>query len=228
MAQKEAWDKEYKMQNLLAFNNHPQKDTLRFFKWLKKKQDVLLEDLNVLDLGSGNGRNSNYLAERGANVVGIEISPTAVTLAHEEARIMGVKVNYHCSSFSEAFPVEDNSIDLVLDITSSNSLLEEERDFYMKELDRVLKTGGFMYLRTLCKDGDKNAKELIKSKPGPEKDTYILPKVGIVERAFTEEDLRSRYSSLFDIISLEKSESYTKMDGKPFKRKFWLAYMKKK
>ena len=62
--QHDAWEKEYRNSKLLTKEAEPQKDTLRFIKFLKKEAKLDLEGLHVLDLGSGTGRNANYFAEQ--------------------------------------------------------------------------------------------------------------------------------------------------------------------
>ena len=86
--QSKAWEREYRNPKLVTKNEGPQKDTLNFIKFLKKEEKFILEDKTILDLGSGTGRNSNYLAELGNNVIGIEISKTALTLAKDRAHLM--------------------------------------------------------------------------------------------------------------------------------------------
>ncbi|PIR77222.1 MAG: hypothetical protein COU30_03665, partial [Candidatus Magasanikbacteria bacterium CG10_big_fil_rev_8_21_14_0_10_38_6] len=143
MAQKHIWEKEYQRQTLLSPTDNPQKDTSNFFKYLRKKYHQQLEDnLRVLDLGSGNGRNANHLASMGANISGIEISQTAIRMAREAARIKQVTVDYIQQSFGERFPFDDNTFDIIIDVTSSNSLNEQERETYLAELHRTLKPQG--------------------------------------------------------------------------------------
>jgi SAM-dependent methyltransferase len=222
------WEREYRNPQLVTKDEKPQKDTLRFLKWLKKEQDIVLENRAILDLGSGTGRNANYLAEMGNMVTGFEISPTAVDLALARAKELGVNVDYRKQSIGAKYPLDDEAFDLIIDVTSSNSLSEKEREMYLVEAHRVLKNGGYFFVKTLCKDGDQNAKALIKKSPGTEPDTYINKDMGLTERVFAEPDFRSLYSKYFKIIRLEKKTSYTRFKNQSYKRIFWLAYMKKK
>ncbi len=227
MPQGKVWEQEYRRSKLLKFHPEPQKDTLRFFKFLRKKHDVIVDGTHILDLGSGTGRNANYLAKEGAHVTGIEISPTAVALAKTEAADISVSVTYLVKSFGETFPFPDNTFDIIIDVTSSNSLNESEREIYLSEVNRTLKPGGFLFVKALCKDADKNAKELIKKSPGREKDTYIMKELGLTERVFTREDFTALYGKYFKTLSLEKKESYSKMNSRSYKRNFWLGYFQK-
>lgn len=228
------WEKEYRNPKLVTKNDGPQADTLRFFKFLKKEQKYIVEGRNILDLGSGTGRNSNYLAENGNNVIGIEISRTALSIAKERALSLGVKVDYRLGDIGESYEIQDNSIDIILDVTSSNSLDERGRENYLNEMNRVLRKdgpastqGGYIFVRALCKDGNKNVKNLLKQNPGREYDTYIIKEIGLIERVFSREDFIKMYSKYFKILSLEKKTSYTTFNNRIYKRDYFLAYMTK-
>lgn len=227
MAQKEAWEREYKEPRLVSLGDEPAKDVRDFLKFLRKTEHVSLENLDVLDLGSGTGKNANYLAELGNRVVGLEIAPTPIELARQRARALGISVDYRAMSIGQAYPFADSSFDLALDIMTSNSLNEHERAIYLSELHRVLRPGGHFFFRGLCKDGDKHAKNLIKEHPGPEHDTYTIPGFGLTERVFSEQDFRAAYEPHFTILQLEKKTNYAQFDGRTYKRNYWLAYMKK-
>ncbi len=226
MAQNKIWEQEYRKPKLITNSDEPQLDFKHFIKWLKRKQKIELDGLKVLDLGSGTGKNSLYLAEREAEVIGIELSRTAVDLAKERAEEKELQVDFKVGDIGQPFPFQDESFDLLLDVVSSNSLNEEERKKYLTESFRVLKPGGYFFVKALCKDGDKHAANLIKMSPGPEKDSYKIPGLGLIERAFTKEDFENTYSK-FQILNLERKSSYTQFDGKAYKRFFWLAYLKK-
>ncbi len=244
MAQEKVWEKEYRNPKLVTGYDKPQAFFLKFLKGLKKGKiysnpvTVNFDGLRVLDLGSGTGRNANYLAQEGAKVIGIEISETAIGLAKNRANELGVGVEYIKQSIGEKYPFDGDSFDLVVDITSSNSLNEKERKIYLEEVKRVLKKEplnplsglgkGVFFVRALCKDGDKNAKFLLKNNPGKEKDTYIMPETGLVERVFSKEDLINTYSKYFNILKLEKTESYSVINNRKFKRKFWLVILDNK
>lgn len=226
MPQADIWEKEYRNPKLITNSDEPQLDFKHFIKWLRKNQHVDLEGLRVLDLGSGTGKNSLFLAERGSEVVGIELSKTAVRIAKERAEERGIQAHFQTGDIGTTIPYEDASFDLILDVVSSNSLNEAERRVYVKEMLRVLKPGGNVFVKALCKDGDKNALNLIEKFPGNEKDTYVMPGTGITERVWSKDDIAELYKK-FELLSLERKSSYTMFEGKPFKRQFWLCYLQK-
>lgn len=227
MNQGRAWEKEYQNSKLVTKADGPQADTLRFLKFLKKDQKYKLDGKNILDLGCGTGRNANYLAEEGNSVIGIEISKTALALAKERAADLGVKVDYRLGDIGEPYDIPDESMDVVLDVTSSNALDEKGRAVYLSEVSRVLKSGGYFFVRALCKDGNKNVKNLLKDSPGREYDTYYMKDLDLYERVFSREDFIKMYGQYFKILSLEKKTSYPTVNNRLYKIDYWLAYMQK-
>ena len=228
MPQKIAWDQEYKNPLFITKGTEPQADTVRFLKFYRKATKQKLIGLTILDLGSGTGRNTNYLATLGNTVFGLEISPTAIRIAQKNIPENQGAVQYVEQSIGERYPFPDNFFDIVLDITSSNALTEKERAVYLEESARVLKPEGHLFVRALSKNSDKNAKKLIAKFPGKEKDTYVMPKSNLVERVFLREDFHETYEKKFTILQLTQKSGYTNFDNQPYKRNYWIAYLKKK
>ncbi len=239
-SQQQAWNDEYENPQFLSLDSEPQQDIVRFVRWLKKEgkevlgRDVLMEWPFVLDLGCGTGRNLNYFVEEfDASGRGYDISPRAIAYAEDALRKMfhthteaPYNAQYEVRSIADPYTIPDASVDIVLDITASNSLYEGERTLYMREVRRVLKKDGIMCIRTLCRDGDRNAQNLLKQFPGPEHDTYILPDRGIMERVFTEKDFRELYGKDFEILVLQKQKGYQRWGNQSFKRRYIIAYMR--
>lgn len=226
MPQYTAWNREYERSTFLTKDQKPQSDVLRALKYLKKI-GLPNYDLSVLDLGSGAGRNSNYLALKGNNVTGIEISDAAITISNEYAHKEQTGAFFIEGNIGAKYPFNDNHFDLILDITSSNSLNEVEREIYLTESFRVLKPGGYFIVKALCKEADSNAKELLAQHPGGEKDTYLIPELGLIERVFSKKDFEITYKHFFTILELKKKTSYTRMNNRVYKRNFWIAYLQK-
>lgn len=229
MHQGNVWEREYKNPKLVTKKEGPQSDTLRFLKFLKKQEKYKIEGKTILDLGCGTGRNANYLAELGNKVIGIEISRVALDIARARADFdrLGPLVDYRLGDIGQPYDIPDNSVDIILDITSSNSLDEKGREIYLKESHRVLKDGGYFFVRALCKDGNKNVRNLLRQNPGKEYDTYVIKEIGLTERVFSRDDFVKMYGKYFKILSLEKKTNYTTFNNRVYKRDYWLAYLKK-
>lgn len=223
--QSKIWNKEYSNPKLVSNNIEPQAFALRFFRYLRKKK-MKWQDMRVLDLGTGNGRNAIHLARLGANVVGIDVSDVAIGFAKKNIAGEDLIIDFRVTNMGERYDFVDDQFNVIIDATSSNSLNETEREVYLSEVYRVLASGGYFFVRALCKDGDDNAKKLIKMYPGKEKDTYIIPNVGLVERVFTREDFLATYSR-FQIETITKTTSYSRIGNQSYKRNFWIAVLRK-
>ncbi len=223
------WENEYRNPKLITLATEPIQAIKDWVRFLRRERGVEFSGLKILDLGCGNGKNSLYIAEQGDGneVFGVDISKTAIDHAHKLAAEKNVAAKFLVGSIGATLPQGDNTCVIALDVTSSNSLSEKEREIYLKETARVLKPGGHFFLRTLCKDGDTHAKTLIKTHPGKEKDTYIMPDLGLTERVFTKEDLIATYSPFFTILNIEKETHYTKFNNRSYKRNFWVVWMEK-
>jgi SAM-dependent methyltransferase len=86
-------------------------------RWTLERTLAELDDLagkRVLDIGCGSGRYAVALAERGADVLGIDLSPAMLALARERARVRGVSEHcrFHDAEFDGFRP--DGQFDVVL------------------------------------------------------------------------------------------------------------------
>ncbi|MEK7095126.1 MAG: class I SAM-dependent methyltransferase [Patescibacteria group bacterium] len=224
--QENIWEKEYRDPQLITLGVEAIQAIKDWVRFLRKEKNVEFSSLKILDLGCGNGKNSIYIADQGEDneIVGIDISKTAIEYARKLAEEKNLKAAFLQQSIGMTFPFPNTHFDLVLDVTSSNSLNEKEREIYLKETQRVMKSGSYLFVRALCKDGDSNAKILLKTNPGKEKDTYVMPEFGLTERVFSKEDFMTIYSSFFTLLYLEKETHYTKFKDRSYKRNFWVAY----
>ena len=94
----------------------------------------------VLDAGCGTGYLSLQFSQKGATVVGVDLSDKMIDLANAEAKESNQAVKFAVDSCSELLTVEDQSIDVVV----SNYVLMDVPDFRgaVKAFYRVLKPNG--------------------------------------------------------------------------------------
>lgn len=140
---KEFWDKEYKDPMFFALSDEVSGDLKKFVKWIQKEygKDVLRSDVMVLDVGCGNGRNLLWLNDQyRVRGFGFDISNEAISQAQKKAgsQKWGPKLKFVVRSLDQEIPLEDESVDIVLDMMASHFLKEEDRKKYIKEITRDL------------------------------------------------------------------------------------------
>ena len=96
----------------------------------------------VLDLGCGKGESLIPLAERGGNVIGIDISPELVRLAEARIRSSGVKAELAVGSAYET-GLPDESVDIIFCIALIHHL---DIPRVRAEMLRIVKSDGFVVL----------------------------------------------------------------------------------
>jgi SAM-dependent methyltransferase len=99
-----------------------------------------------IDLGCGEGHNTRLLRDRGARVVGIDISPTFVRAARTvEAETSG-RISYLLASGLQV-PVRDASVDFAVGFMSFMDMADPPQALH--EARRVLRPGGFLQFSIL-------------------------------------------------------------------------------
>jgi SAM-dependent methyltransferase len=120
--------------------------------------------LRVLDAGCGGGRNSAWLVERGAAVVGIDASEELLAIARDRLP----SATFVHGDLAEPLPFDDGSFDVVV----AGLVMHYLRDWTptLRELRRVLRPDGIVALSThhpamdaeLADSGDYFATELLR------------------------------------------------------------------
>lgn len=110
-------------------------------KWFDRHIDW--QQKTVLDVGCAGGFMAEALAEKGANVTGIDPAAQAIEAARAHAAASGLDIRYDVG-VGEALPYEDATFDAVVCV----DVLEHVSDLakVVSEIDRVLKPNGtFLY-----------------------------------------------------------------------------------
>lgn len=102
--------------------------------------------MKVLEVGCGIGTESVFMAVRGMQVTGVDLSSSAVSLARQLAQFYGVEVNFQQGdALTLDFAAE--SFDVVCDQGVFHHLMDHERSVFANNLANVLKPQGLLALR---------------------------------------------------------------------------------
>jgi SAM-dependent methyltransferase len=102
----------------------------------------------VLDIGCGTGSNVVYLAEKGFDVSGVDISRVAIRKAVAKARERGVRCNFQVLDFTDTEAVSKtlSTFHTILDAGCFHSLSSQDRDSYADSLELVSHPGSLYLL----------------------------------------------------------------------------------
>lgn len=138
-----------------------------FGLFLKRKLNDFLKiidkDSRILDLGCGAGEKTFYIAKQGFDVIGIDSSREAINYAKK--KFSGIKF-YERNVLSTKFKGE--SFDAIVSIAVFHCFLKEDRKKYVKEINRILKSGGFLFQLVLSSED-----EIMKAGKEIENNTYL-------------------------------------------------------
>lgn len=113
---------------------------------------IKIEDgMKILDLGCGKGELAFYLAKKGAKVVGIDYSKSAIYLANKKLRLQNNQIRKNLSftrSDAKKLNFRDDYFDLVVSIDVFEHLYKKELEVIMKNISRVLKKNGILFVHT--------------------------------------------------------------------------------
>ncbi len=95
--------------------------------------------LKVLDVGCGGGYTCEFLAQRGAEVTGIDQSAACIEAAEGHSAAMGLTIDYRVG-VGETLPFEDDGFDVVVCVDVLEHV--ESPAATVAEIGRVLRPGG--------------------------------------------------------------------------------------
>jgi SAM-dependent methyltransferase len=102
-----------------------------------------VQDKLVVDLGCGSGEEVVPLRQRGARVIGIDISPHLISIAHERLRKHGIDAELRIASAYETHLL-DESVDVVFCMSLLHHL---QLDRIKNEIRRILKPHGLFIFK---------------------------------------------------------------------------------
>ncbi len=129
---KEKWNKKYRNPDHIP-STEP-------VEWLAEQSAYLAGSGRALDLAMGEGRNAVFVAERGYDVLGVDVSEAGVEKARDLAREQQTSINAACADLDD-FQIEKNAFDLILCFYFLDRRL-------FSEIRAGLRPGGLVYFET--------------------------------------------------------------------------------
>ena len=105
-----------------------------------------LSDSRVLDLGTGPATQAMKLAKRGFQVIGTDISPSAIRKAESAAKAAGLAIEFRVDDILRS-KLETNLVDVIVDRGVFHVLPPEKRPVYVETVHRVLRPKGRLFLK---------------------------------------------------------------------------------
>ncbi len=120
----------------------------------------------VVDLGSGNGQISLPLAQRGATVLGVDVSPAMVRSLREQARQAGTATLHALAMPIEELVLPDRSVDLIVSSYALHHLRDADKARLICSAGQWLRPGGRIVLADMMfgRGGSARDREIIKTK----------------------------------------------------------------
>ncbi len=173
-----------------------------------------IQRCKAIDLGCGAGNYAICLAERGFEVTGVDISPTAIEIARKNADKRGVNCDFFAADIVEGLTEINRSWDFAYDWGMLHHILPQQRQKYVENVHRILNPGG-KYL-SLCF----SEKDIGFGGPGK----YRKTQLGTELYFSSEDELRELFEAFFQVIDLQT----IKIDGKFESHIFNYVFMERK
>ncbi len=152
----------------------------------------IIRPCKAVDLGCGTGNSAVWLAGRGFRVTGIDLSPTAIGMARENAEKRGVRCDFIAADVLGELREAGGTFDFAYDWELLHHIFPEHRDTYVKNVARLLNPGG-RYLSVCFSERDPQFGGAGKYRKTP---------LGTVLYFSSEDELRTLFEPLFRIDDL--------------------------
>lgn len=173
-----------------------------------------VQPCRAIDLGCGAGNYAVYLAQRGFEVTGIDISPAAIAIAGKNADKKGLKCEFFVADVVEELEKVKQNWDFAYDWGLLHHIPPTQRHKYVQNVRRVLNPSG-KYLSVCFSERDTGF-------GGSGK--YRKTRFGSVLYFSCEDELSELFQECFQVVDLRTVE----IDGKFESHIFNYAFMERK
>ena len=149
------------------------------------------DQIDVLDVGCGNGRNSKIfdnVSDQKFNYLGIDFSSKAISFCKKEYSGNDNK-KFLVKDITKVFKDNNKYFDLIIDFGCFHSIKPEKRGIYIQNISRITKKNGFLIMVVWYK----------KKKDKDNKEVFYKAYNKLNEWAFNEEDIKTIFDRFFEI-----------------------------
>lgn len=108
---------------------------------------------NVLELGSGPGRNAIYFAEQGCKVDAVDLSQESIDWAKERAEERNLKINFIQNNIFDV-QIDEGTYDIVYDSGCFHHIAPHRRNNYIELVEKALKLKGHFAITCFIEGGE--------------------------------------------------------------------------
>lgn len=148
----------------------------------------------AIDLGCGTGNYVIYLATRGFDATGIDLSPTAIDIAKKNAAKKGVKCRFIVADILGDLREVDGTFDFAYDWEVLHHIFPDERARYVQNVHGLLNQGG-KYLSVCFSEEDPEFGASGK---------YVRTQLDTVLYLSSLAELRELFEPYFNILEIKK------------------------
>ncbi|MEM7115060.1 MAG: class I SAM-dependent methyltransferase [Chloroflexota bacterium] len=119
----------------------------------------------ALELGCGEGHYSRLLADRGYQVTGVDVSPTAIAWAEEKTAVSGHQIEFIVRDLTKPNLLSNRAFDIIGDGNCLHCIIGADRATFLENVHRLLKPNGVFFISTKCSNSDEDELTEFEGKP---------------------------------------------------------------
>jgi SAM-dependent methyltransferase len=168
----------------------------------------------AIELGCGTGNYVMYLTQQGFEVMGVDISNTAIEIAKKSASEKGVKCKFIAADVLGDMPEIRETYDFAYDWELLHHIFPEDREKYVRNVHRILKPG-CRYLSVCFSETSPQFRG---------KGKYRKTPINTILYFSSENEMKSLFELFFEIEELKTID----IEGKFATHKAIYAFLKKR